>query len=1651
MDRTSSVYLGMAANLLPGYRSDWDPSSGKLNILHSGLQSPTQPQIGSSIVGLGSWAMPIVTLHETPESLLNDLLCVHFVEHELDNPSPFLPAGELMLHGREGVAARRNLSKVLGVSLEAEQGLAYALVTLKRIDGTLCHSTNINGMVAKIDPINPSPECLLQDGFLRDLSRLRHDPEKAVENSTFLNAQMANNYLQAFETWGTHYVSEIEMGDCLIQVMAYQRPRFEQMRNRLQNYGKRLEGAKALLFSSYTTPALGSPLGYVAQYGHILCQSNCEAFRESLQDNAWYDPVMAENNSLFSLFNERSKIDLDVLDQSFTGQVQIGSTLTSLTTFTEFYRTQAWRRVFKAAMASLYGERITPNFFDHTLPDFNALLPQQNNRLVSLIATEQINLFKPRLDLVSLELLVPEQVKTLTTYGIVVGATGKERDLPGQELNLFGYILDFRSQEQPVTLRVDRKMLKSLVIGCNQFLGALRLECHITQTSLLIVDGLCYEVDDDKRVHVTKDVRKAPEVGHLALLRNSLIMAINYSQAIVAALSSASECCDTPVGLAREHLLWLGQIMSSATGDDELVLLGLSALDSARFVVDSQQGCLVPILPPDAYEDYLHRILDQVSETLREEEHATQLFELRQAQERAVDMAQALNNNIIESGRLVAETLKIELARQQDINQSLKQLTERLQIEAGQQLTTLSGLKNDLLIQQSEVDSAVASYKAAVEGWRTRETLSFALDVAVNLFNAVTLVVPQSSVSSVANLGARALQIKKTLSALDCMYKVYGDVHKHMDTLDNARRAMNELEGFFGDTELLGWDEMSISFTHLIGLGGDDPKIKRSAEALSAAFQILVARGKALVCSKVRLHQINREIYSNEEQRQNCARQLERLGHLNQQLHPALVSDLDRAEIDLVGLTAQLDSMRLETLGTFATAFRQQDQALQYQNLQPATQLADFSLSGVLAARIQQSRATVAARGALAQYPVSTYSDLVYELRDVPIRFLTNGAHYSIVIDPSTPRFNRYVTTRVKAVVVELEGISGSDSGVYLLTLNFSDSPFVDRDVQRQIRLFNTPQRERTYEYDANSDLPLFSDDGHSWSEGVSQVSPFGEWQVQLRPTQSNQGLKFLKPTVTLRLRFKLEARVIDQPLLKQAEFSGVTRQLLTATAPSFNNQVSAMYDLGTVTNGWDVVFCMARQSLNQALLKEFTLQAEAKSQLTHLVFTVRNKIRGNKYSIKNVSLDLGYPALSFSFNSGSEAIVEVNFAVSNGRIAFCEQAGDLAPICDPEEDIPAATLKGVIKLEQVKSCIAEGAESHDILSVILDLGKGDYELMEQASLGVEDFEDINNAVKSHFREQALVFLLSTLDLRNISQLKDMQPNSMRMRLHQAPSGSETLQLFIQTGERELLNSSQCSLNALEEPLPLGSDCALIVRSELFFASILPQSLKKQQWSLRGVTEPTPATGVLMKSSHSVFTQAGIRVSDIHMDDIISPSAGGNMGRTISLPNSYVDWNLEGMTLAPSREGSISLSLKDKNQSIPYNITTTTCGTFSCTDKVRTEDSVYQSTIISSLPLSIIGKGREQSVKIDNVQANVAVSGNFSGGGSSSSNDIKERVNDVVNAQVPEKVRQQLQFDIDAISVFALKNLLFPQGDYIELCEAKLPGDLLLVGVFKNT
>lgn len=1669
MSIMNTIALGISTDLTKGYKPDWNPSRGNLNILNPSADAPMQPQPLPIVTERGDWSYPTVTLHDTPISLVTELLGYKVEHPAIEVSPPSLPAGALMLFSPTGDAARKALSETLGVSLD-NPNLRYALVKLERKDATVHHTTTETGILMTVNALNPDPAIGINSNFMRNLARLRHFPVFGEQDEvTQLKEQDANAYLDTFSEWGTHFVSSVTVGDQLIQVFAYEADRFERVQQAYKQPDNELSGPKAVDFQYFTTDASTGHFGYVSEYGKLLCLSHSSTFQKSLQSGEWMESFWSKHDSLFQAFAENSQVSLNQLNSAYTEQAPVMVTLGPLTTFTEYKRTAVWRRVLKGALSTVFGDAINAGFSRINTTDFNRLLPEDQPGLLSTIASPTINIYKTLLDIAQMQLVARDQVKSFTTFGYVVAAQASTPVLPpGESVRLFGYILDMRTQGNPNVITLTDQGYDELLIGCDSFLGAARFQNTVGSKHMVVVDGLRYEKEVSGNVRVTGDVRTPPPVDTLEALKDGLEFSLAFAEAVLG-LQEGNSGGNPTHQFVRNYLSWIGRIIPADTTDEQLLAMRVHALDLGGYSPNSRAGAFVPILPASAYEKSLEAIMGYLQEIQRQiAENTIQVNQRKQA-ELTIDVGKTLNQNIIQSGELLTGLIKANADSTTDLGKQYDAVITTRKAESELQQAKISDLEKLLFEQQAEVDQAVQVYKSKVKQWETMELIKFGLDVATSTFSLGTsILIPASSISAVKDLGLTAQRIQKTLNVLNTTMKLYSSVSGTLQKLQHTQTTLDGLDGMsFGDTSQLDWDEMSIQLDVVMSTGPSDASVTEAKAQMVAAFKILVMRGKALTSARSSLHQIQRDIYTTQRQKEINQRQAKRLNALVGTLHPANIEDLDRSAVDLVGLTGHLEYLRRQMLTTFTKSFLLQDQALQYAWLQQPTVISSYSLLTFMQARIAQSQATITARSQLMQYQASTTNPIVYQVDGVMSEDISGGHSFQITIGPDSPEFSQYVNLRVKSVVAEIDGVKDTDSGKLLVRLTFDDSPFVDRNIERQPLTFHTPWRERTYQFDAQTNAPEFTDNGNSWSQGVSRITPFGAWRVDLPKTNLNKGISFKGHTVKVRLQFTLEARIVDKPIrvaanafakgralgVETLRLNAMNLAVSGASRPSSSALITQMNAQGTTTNGWDVVFNMGLSQINNSLRDQYT---ELKNNTTYkntIDAETRTMVVEGVWSIKKFHMEYGYPLLRFSVNNDNT--VELSMPIERGSLTNCIQVGDDPERCDPPTSITGKTLTAYVKLAKTSGKVQVDGADHNVLKVELNMDQGAFSV-DDIEISDEERVALNKAIKAYFSENPVNYLINQLDLSNVPVIDALKPNGFLFKVLKTQADVEMLQMFIQTGNRALLNPTQTFLNGVSEPLPQSQDASLIIRSALYYGAVLPQSMNKHGWTLVGRNPSDPAQASWAEFTNAPVSATGIDLSGLTQTSTYSnPQGGGGSSTTTrySFPNDTVTWNLSGMTLKSASEGPMSLS-GSKTQSMTINTSTTF--TYwpcfgNCTSRsTGSFSNDATSNISASAPISVSGSGRDQAIKIAMSSQAVTVTGHLAGGGPSGSDDLQAKVNQQIKSQVPPQVVQQLNVSFDSVSLFAIKNLLFPSNNYIQFSEAAVPGDLLVLGSFKS-
>lgn len=1679
---TSELHIGFSTNLTCGLDPSWNPQAGRLNILYPPSQQAMTPTPMDPVSNRGSWSFPEISLHETAQSLLDALIPYKVVSASSEVDAPIISTGALLIGAAGSEASVAQLSNTIGVDM-SNPDLRYALVKLTRLDGINTHASAASGILMHARPRQPDPEFGLNDAFIVASRKLCHAGRSRLQDyGSDLTKENANRILDSFSTFGTHYISAIQLGDSILQVFAYLPKQFAKIKKAYADDKNTLSGPGSQNFAQFTTDTAAGIYGFVQQYGNLICLSNSRAFNSTLENGDWKDNLWSKKNSVFSLFNTDSELSLVSLQEAFTDQAPVEIQLASLSLMIEQKRGLIWQRVFKAAMTQKYRDTIQPNFVIYDQRNFVQMLPEDQVGVLSFIATPTINLYKTRLDISDMQFVAANEIQNFIIFANVLSIqSANDITIPGQNVRLFSQVFDMRAQGYAKVITITDDAFTSVQIGCDTFLGALAIQNTSGSAYNLIVDGLKFSLSGNGPTAtpvVIDDVRVTPPADSVPLLINNIQFSMAFAEAVI---SDQSSCANDGIQLfVRQYLQWMAKIIPATTTDPEQLALRVRAMDLANYAMNPDYGSFVPILPYTDYEQYVQSILNYLDRIQFQIVQNEQKMANRRQEELVIDVGKTLNQNIIASGELVSDVIAANVAQQKDLAGFYDALIAQKQSEANQQQSKLNALQTALFEARGDMNFAVQQYKSAVEQWETIEAIKFGLDVATNLFAVgVTIATPASAISAVKEMGTAVQIIQKILNVLNALSKLYNGTATGIKGLQGAQNTLDGLDGTqFGSPSALSWDELSVQFNQIMATG---PDVKAEKAALQSAFSILVLRGKAVTTAQSSLHAIEREIYTNQQQKEVNTRQANRLAALQNKLHPANIDDLDKDGIDLMALTGHLSFIQNQMLSILAKAFLQQDLALQYANLQPATPISSFSLLKFSAAVVQQKAATIEAKSALAHYQTTTTTPIDFVIEGIRPDQLTNGNTFSTTIFLNAPEFYQYVNARIISAVASVDGVKSTEGGIYLLRLAYNGTPFHDRNIERDPLNFRTPWRERIYGYLASDNSPTFSDGGKSWSDGVSRVTPFSSWEISFPNTHANKGIRFSKEQLTIRLSFVLEARIVDAEKVMQLrtarklaamhafaphtpvvgflshEHSALDKipqlgLLAAATGlPPATTLISQMYAQGSCTNGWDVVFNMSLTEINAVLKKQYE---DLKTNTTYkntITVNTSEQYPGGVTVINKFAIEYGYPLLNFSINNTNSATL--NMEILSGSMQKCSKVGTGPENCNPPQSLTGETLTAVISLAKVAGSVQVEGSHHNVLKVLLDMQEGAFSI-SNIDLSDETKVEFNQAVKAYFVNNPVIFLINQLDLTNIPTLSALQPNDFIFKPLRTPSNNEMLQLFIMTGGRAVLNYSQAFLNNIPEPLPQGQTSSMMVRSGIIFHDVLPQSLQNSGWTLQGVDPNNPAKAWSGKFSNASVTGT-VDLSKLNHTSSNGGQGGGSItDYTYSIPGgNNVSWSLADTTIVVQQNGQMLYS-GSRKQSLNYKqqACTTVYPCFfkctHCTDSNLSSDVTVN--VNAYLPVNVGGKGRNQTVLITTTSKGVTVSGHLSGGGPSGSDDLEAQVNQQIRNQVPKQIADKLSLQFDSISVFALKNLLFPADNYITFSACAVPGDLLLLGNFTS-
>jgi len=168
--------------------------------------------------------------------------------------------------------------------------------------------------------------------------------------------------------------------------------------------------------------------------------------------------------------------------------------------------------------------------------------------------------------------------------------------------------------------------------------------------------------------------------------------------------------------------------------------------------------------------------------------------------------------------------------------------------------------------------------------------------------------------------------------------------------------------------------------------------------------------------------------------------------------------------------------------------------------------------------------------------------------------------------------------------------------------------------------------------------------------------------------------------------------------------------------------------------------------------------------------------------------------------------------------------------------------------------------------------------------------------------------------------------------------------------------------------------------------------------------------------------------------------------------NNNINWDITGMAFSPNKTNGISLNYS-KLLNIGFQHRSYYTSEYGGGWGPWNNHSVNVTfTMTGYYPIQVGGSGKLQTIQIASEPPSVDIDNSSlkpTGPCECNDNTLQLRVKDGMRKDIPGAIKSQIAgIKFQAVSIFALENLLFPAENFIEMNSAYVPGDLVILGRF---
>ena len=494
-----------------------------------------------------------------------------------------------------------------------------------------------------------------------------------------------------------------------------------------------------------------------------------------------------------------------------------------------------------------------------------------------------------------------------------------------------------------------------------------------------------------------------------------------------------------------------------------------------------------------------------------------------------------------------------------------------------------------------------------------------------------------------------------------------------------------------------------------------------------------------------------------------------------------------------------------------------------------------------------------------------------------------------------------------------------------------------------------------------------------------------------------------------------------------------------------------------SVCSGWDAVFSLTAKQINDNFYTQYNDRVNNPKFLRTTGNVVHEATTSEGFKTKTAfNFTFKAPKLQFLLNNSNSA--QLYFPLKSGHyeysIYFNNKWNSISKADVKESqnyyiqgDIPLAVLPGDVSSQK---------------NIALKLNGGAFSA--QGFLPATSDPLMNAALTNYFtglKDGYEVYNLGTLDTANITLIPSLTPTTFKFNVYHSPSNRDILQLFIATTGQVQTNTS---LN-LREPIPSIYECSLIINTKVFFANILPKRIGNVGLGLLYESVAPQNDGNLDKVWATKVTAGS--VSGPYPPTLADSSSSSYQGNTtyfesyVAVDNDSVSIDLTGMKFEKDSSGTpwnadMAFNMDQREYSFKYGSRSQSCGMFGCGkwSSINYSNHSLKVTVNmnATLTFKVTGAGQNQLLQLDGIPTtNPLITGQVEQpAGFCKTNDraLQQAFLKNLRTGMEPKLKPIFDATFTSVSLFALKNILFPAKNLVNMKEAYVPGDMIVFGNF---